>query len=95
MEAKNEYGIQLIKYRAYNISKKGTAESTKAIFWEQKINTLIFHTFSGKEIKIDLLKKEYEINPVFDKISNKIRNFRKHSRQKRSRKTRKLHRKFD
>ena len=95
MDQKNEYSINLIQYRLYNISNKGTKESTRAIFWEQQNNTLIFHTFSGKKIKIDLSSREnYTINPIFEK-SEKIKNFRKHSRQKRSRKTRKLHRKFD
>jgi len=96
MDQKNEYGINLIQYRLYNISKKGTKKSTRAIFWKQQNNTLIFHTFSGKSIEIDLLLRgNYTINPIFEKIPKQIPNFRKHSRQKRSRKTRKLHRKFD
>jgi hypothetical protein len=99
MDQKNEYGINLIQYRAYNISKiskKRTAESIKAIFWEHTDKKLIFHTFSGKSIEIDLsLRGNYTINPIFEKIPKQIPNFRKHSRQKRSRKTRKLHRKFD
>jgi hypothetical protein len=96
MEVKNEYGINLIKYRAYNISNKKTAESKKAIFWEQTNNKLIFHTFTGKIIQIDLSSRgEYAINPIFEPIPKVVKNFRKHSRQKRSRKTRKLHRKFD